>query len=1038
MHIFFQKRIFSFFFIFLFGFSLFAQIQPERNFYAEGIYRLQEKDYALAQSLLSEYMKNPSNPFFLPECYLGLGIAQLYLGQEKTAYNLFLELDRNFKNSFANSCSLFWRGVCCFNKEEYKKAIDLLERYLNFTFKKVDIENSFFDLTEQRNRAFLYLMWSYYKDNQKDFAYKNGVRAINEGTPPDFDFSFFSLFASLLRERGEIKFLSTILKSCDATKWNKREQLYCKLYQAEVQLFLQGESSALPLFIELVEPNDLGKSEFEPLFIYCYQRIFSIYESLNEYDKMAAVALFFHQQAKENQLKKYAREWMLRCVVVYLQRALPKEVLHFTDLLLKEDPFDCEAWYFRILALKQLEEDSQAVSFLEALPESVKNQLLAINNGESPSNGDLLLIQLAQELAEQKEWEKSFASADLLLKNYSDSPFFLQALYLRSYGMAMKENFQKALIYLQEEQFYQSLQSFFKEAILDPCFDEGSFKKEMNERKEEEVISLFFLEAHLLRVTKKGEEALALYDFLLQYYQKKKIDFSQRRLLFFAGLTAFRQKNFKKIQQYQELLLKSKSQLEEKDRLLLSYFEALSYIAQKEYQSALKIFDQMNFENFKKNQMEEILPWFFYHKAWANYGFGEYEKAEKEFDRILKEFPDFERKKEVRKLAGRSAFSSQHYHSAVAFFSEAVKDSDNEKESEENRLLQGRALISAGEIEEGQRLLKRLAESENSFWGDYAFMELAFSFYKEREFIKAGEIYLQLTQKFGKSGYAEKALFLAGESYFVGKEFLKAIEIYSHYQKQYPKGVNVEVVYYRKAFSLMQLNQMDEASFQFQQLLKNFPASSYEPQILIHLAEMAASQKKWEKASSWYRELQRRFPLEAKATNAAYKLNSLFYQQQGKSSKENELLILIQENGAARRRGREAALQLSDLYLTLYRSEENCKNAVVWLESIASLSVEQPADAVQAVLLLAKEAKRIGEYKRAMDYYAELLSWKPSKEMAAQFIFSAILCDLEAGGGEEARSLYSLLKKDYPQSKWLKKAEQLPEWQRLFRRFFDE
>lgn len=1038
MHIFFQKRIFPFFFIFLFGFSLFAQIQPDRNFYKEGIRRLQEKDYALAQSLLSEYIKNPPNPFFLPECYLGLGIAQLCLGQEKIAYTLFLELDRKFKNSFANSCGLFWRGVCCFNEKEYKKAIELLEEYLNFEFEKADIENSFLDLAEQRNRAFLYLMWSYYKDNQKDFAYKNGVRAMNEGTSPDFDFSFFSLFASLLRERGEIKFLSTILKSCDATKWSEREQLYCKLYQAEVQLLLQGEHSALPLFIEMVEPNDLDKIKFDSLFIYCYQRIFLIYESLKEYDIMAELALFFHQRAKENQLKKYAREWMLRCVAMYLQRRLPNEVLRFTDLLLQEDSFDCEAWYFRILARSQLEEDPQVVSFLEALPESVKNQLLALNDGEALPSGDLLLIQLAQELAEQKEWEKSVTSADSLLKNYPDSSFFLQALYLRSYGMAKKEYFQKALICLQEEQSYQSLQYLFKEAILNPCFDESSFKKEMNERREKGLISLFFLEAYLLRKTKKGGEALALYDFLLQYYQKKKIDFSRKRLFFLAGLTAFQQKDFKKIQQYQELLLKSESQLEEKDRLLLSYFEALSYIAQKEYRNALEVFDQMDFEDFKKNQMEEILPWFFYHKGWAYYGFGEYEKAEKEFDLILKEFPDFERKKEVCKLAGRSAFSSQHYHSAAAFFSEAVKDSVDEKESEENRLLQGRALILAGEIGEGQLLLKQLAESENSFWGDYAFMELAFSFYKEREFIKAGEIYLQLTQKFGKSGYAEKALFLAGESYFVGKEFLKAIEIYSLYQKQYPKRLNVEVVYYRKAFSLMQLNKMNEASFQFQQLLEKFPASPYEPQILIHLAEMAASQGKWEKASSWYRELQRRFSPEAKATNAAYKLNSLFYQQQEKSSKENELLILIQENGPARRRGREAALQLSDLYLTLYRSEENCKNAVVWLEAIASLSAEHPADAVQAVLLLAKEAKRTGEYEKAMDYYRKLLSWKPSKEMAAQFLFSAILCDLEAGGGEEALSLYSLLKKDYPQSKWLKKAEQLPEWQRLFRETFDE
>ena len=291
----------------------------------------------------------------------------------------------------------------------------------------------------------------------------------------------------------------------------------------------------------------------------------------------------------------------------------------------------------------------------------------------------------------------------------------------------------------------------------------------------------------------------------------------------------------------------------------------------------------------------------------------------------------------------------------------------------------------------------------------------------------ASNILLKLPKEFPNSPLKEEATFSAAEVLYFGGIYDKSIELYSNYRKTFPTGYNYQAALYRGALAYLKIDDADGAIFLFQRLYDDFSDGVYASEALINMAEIQTTKKEWASSSAYYRELQQRFPSEASSINSANRLHSLFFRAQGKSSSESALLLDFSKGGGlTKRKGRRAALKLSDLYLNLYRSESNRNKALSWLNELIEGDFNDNEMKSTAYRLKGDDDFRVGNLKSAASNYIEASSLTSDKEKSANILYRAIMTTIEADAISDGVKIYNSMMKKFPKSDWTKKAKLLP------------
>jgi soluble lytic murein transglycosylase len=191
---------------------------------------------------------------------------------------------------------------------------------------------------------------------------------------------------------------------------------------------------------------------------------------------------------------------------------------------------------------------------------------------------------------------------------------------------------------------------------------------------------------------------------------------------------------------------------------------------------------------------------------------------------------------------GMSYFRLKQYSKAVENLDLVVRSSRNEGMAEKSLFSLFQTLIRSGRREEALRIHDLLQASypRSSFLPQALYLKA--SLYEDRgEPDKAVSLYLAVADRFPQSPFRSPALWNAGWVRFQKKDWAAALQAWERLKKAEPHFRWMEKTLYWSGKALEKIDRKEEAEEQYQQLLREYPASYYSQLISSRGLEPRAS-----------------------------------------------------------------------------------------------------------------------------------------------------------------------------------------------------
>lgn len=167
---------------------------------------------------------------------------------------------------------------------------------------------------------------------------------------------------------------------------------------------------------------------------------------------------------------------------------------------------------------------------------------------------------------------------------------------------------------------------------------------------------------------------------------------------------------------------------------------------------------------------------------------GEYEKAQKQFIRLIEIFPHGRNKAEVLYELGLCMYKIGDTEKALRYFQQCVQEGE-------------------GKI-----------QLEIGFW-------IGENFYNKGQFTAAKEVFLNISNRFPKHELADDSFFLSARCSFKLGEYLKAKDAFQVLLQEYPESDLVPDALFGLAESLIFLKEYNDALIVYQKIIKEHPDS---------------------------------------------------------------------------------------------------------------------------------------------------------------------------------------------------------------------
>ena len=191
---------------------------------------------------------------------------------------------------------------------------------------------------------------------------------------------------------------------------------------------------------------------------------------------------------------------------------------------------------------------------------------------------------------------------------------------------------------------------------------------------------------------------------------------------------------------------------------------------------------------------------------------------------------------------GMSYFRLKQYSKSVENLDLVVRSSRNEGMAEKSLFSLFQTLIRSGRREEALRIHDLLQASypRSSFLPQALYLKA--SLYEDRgEPDKAVSLYLAVADRFPQSPFRSPALWNAGWVRFQKKDWAAALQAWERLKKAEPHFRWMEKTLYWSGKALEKIDRKEEAEEQYQQLLREYPASYYSQLISSRGLEPRAS-----------------------------------------------------------------------------------------------------------------------------------------------------------------------------------------------------
>jgi TolA-binding protein len=209
----------------------------------------------------------------------------------------------------------------------------------------------------------------------------------------------------------------------------------------------------------------------------------------------------------------------------------------------------------------------------------------------------------------------------------------------------------------------------------------------------------------------------------------------------------------------------------------------------------------------------------------------------------------------------------------------------------------------------------------------------------------------------------------------------------------------------------------------WEKLAGEHKGSPFRADALRRTAEAYAGRGDYAKAIDLLTAVYQEYPEEAKVYGTADRLEELRYLQRGAGDREAALSSVIgREGGARTARGREAMLELAQLYI--YEGSNRLELAPPMLDAVTLK--QEPASAARAQYLLGEYYYRKKELAGAAQAFLTAAAMNPDDaDGTASALYRAAEMLALAGSTADAREVVARLERYFPGSQWTAEARKL-------------
>ena len=962
-----MKRLFGIFLLAIFSFSVFAAEQDERLF-EEAENRFKNGEYKQALDLYEEIITDFPYSEYVPDAQFRKALGLYRLGQNAEALILLKKVEVKYRSTRFLDYVPFWKGVVSYSLGDYNASIDQLNLFLDT------------DASSFMEEAYQYLALSQKASGKTAAAIASlekllqlDLRTLERGYPA-------TLLCSLYLQTEAYDKCVDYLERADFS-------LFTETWTPRLELYLAEAYWALGDFERTERTyNSLINEEIDIAAV-ALTRLFTIYEQNGDQANLDKILLT--AEKKLAQKPDILSEFWLRIGIASFDQG---------KIELAESYF-VRAWN---------NADFKSMSGLVPL---YYGEILFMNGNSAgalsiideylSANDDSREFLIYRKIVYFWDMRNFTTLEDLLkefLKEFPESDKFSECSYL--YALSLFELNKLAPA-------YEAVKSVEKNS-RGGAFSAPLLRlKSVLEQKQGDYASAI---QSLKKYTPLNpKDAPARMDLVKLYYQ--------------AG-------------DYTQVIIETESLHADfpnlmtdffKQYILTYYLKGLAYVQERSYSPALGSFSVLDKKKFEQTGYNMLYPYYLYYKGWVSYRLGMYGEAQKLFAELVARNDNPFPGKSIY-LAGWCAFLNNDYVVSEKYFSYNLEGEDDFS-VDRSKFMYAKSLAAQKKYDAAKTVFASIASDVASLFSDDSMFEEAGVLEDMGKISDSAALYRKLYELYPSGSLAEESMYRRGEVLYKNKQYADARAAYRDYRIAYPQGGLVDAALFWGGMAAFENSEQFSAALLWEKIVNEYKTSGFRAEAIYRTADIYKNGGELIKAQELYQLLIKEYPEITESIDAEAELKKILYLQLGQSDREAELSLIIQREGSnSTKKGREALIELSQIYLSNYGDAEKIKSAVTMLESVTAKKAVDGISASAAYYLLGDyyfKQSKINEAEKA--FRDSLTLAGTNRDLAARSMYRIAETARLTGNVSLAKQMLDKMEAEFGNVDWVQEAKKILE-----------
>ena len=401
----------------------------------------------------------------------------------------------------------------------------------------------------------------------------------------------------------------------------------------------------------------------------------------------------------------------------------------------------------------------------------------------------------------------------------------------------------------------------------------------------------------------------------------------------------------------------------EKDKV--NFYMAESYYAMGNFKDAINRYNQVSQNNNELGSMA------LYGKAYCFYELKEYENSARAFSEFVKRYPDDSRTFDARLRLADSYYATKNFTASGKIYKELMH------------------------------------YDKKALNNPYDYYQYAQALFKGNDYQDAINEFSTLQERFPKSEYADKAMYLIGWIYFQQGNYNSAISSYRDVLDKYPGSSIGSLIFYSLGDCYYNLGNYDSAVVNYQQVMVQYPSSSHVYDAVNGIQDSYVAEGHPEKAIKFIDQFINQNPGMNFADQIFYKKGDIYYSMRDYKDASDSYKEFIANYPNSK--------LVSQAYYWIGKCAENLNqfNDAIFYFSRVFNSYPESESAPASAIELGNIYNQQQNYDSALSVYDQALSKLPNKLRFPEITFMKGMTLISKNDPNDAAVVFSQVMQNY-------------------------